>query len=59
MGGEASGWVKSLLEQVAIMNHFQDLSKGVVNFRDLSYFILFTVLLLFGTLRVLESKKWR
>lgn len=59
MSGEASGWIKSVLEQVAIMSHFQDLTKGVINLKDISYFILFTVLLLFGTLRVLESKKWR
>lgn len=59
MAGEASGWTKTLLEQVAIMNHFQDLSKGVINLKDITYFTLFTVLMLFGTLRVLESKKWR
>jgi len=59
MAGEASGWAKTVLEQVAIISHFQDLTKGVVNLKDLSYFILFTALMLFGTLRVLESKKWR
>jgi ABC-2 type transport system permease protein len=59
MAGEASGWAKAVLEQLAIMSHFQDLSKGVINLKDLSYFALFTILLLFCTLRVLESKKWR
>lgn len=59
MSGQASGWAKTLLEQVAIMTHFQDLTKGVINLQDISYFILFTALMLFGTLRVLESKKWR
>jgi ABC-2 type transport system permease protein len=59
MSGEAAGWAKTLLEQVAIMSHFQDLSRGVVNLKDISYFVIFTVLMLFGTLRVLESKKWR
>lgn len=59
MSSQLSGWAKDLLDQVAIMNHFQDLSKGVVNLKDITYFIFFTILLLFGTLRVLESKKWR
>lgn len=59
MSSELSGAPKALLEQLAIMNHFQDLSKGVLNLKDLSYFVLFTVLMLFGALRVLESKKWR
>lgn len=59
MGGQTSGWLKTLLDQVAIMNHFQDMAKGLINLKDISYFTLFTVLMLFGTLRVLESKKWR
>lgn len=59
MSTELSGWAKTLLDQLAIMNHFQDLSKGVLNLKDVSYFIFFTVLMLFGALRVLESKKWR
>jgi ABC-2 type transport system permease protein len=59
MGSQTSGWFKDLLDQVAIMNHFQDLSKGVVGLKDITYFTLFTFLMLFGTLRVLESKKWR
>jgi ABC-2 type transport system permease protein len=59
MGSQVSGWFKDFLDQVAIMNHFQDLSKGVVGLKDITYFILFTFLMLFGTMRVLESKKWR
>jgi ABC-2 type transport system permease protein len=59
MSNEVSGAPKALLEQLAIMNHFQNMSKGVLNLKDVSYFIFFTVLMLFGALRVLESKKWR
>ena len=54
-----SGAVKALIGQLSITGHSQDLTKGLVNLKDIVYFILFTVLMLFGTLRVLESKKWR
>jgi len=56
---ETSGAVKDLVGQLSIISHLQDLTKGLVNLKDITYFILFTVLMLFGTLRVLESKKWR
>ncbi len=55
----SSGWVKDLVANLTILNHFQGLTKGVINLKDLSYFIFFTFFCLFGTLRVLESKQWR
>ena len=41
------------------MSHFQDMSKGVINLKDIAYFALFSGFSLFATLRILESKKWR
>jgi ABC-2 type transport system permease protein len=57
--GQTSGFVKDLVGQLSIQGHLQDMAKGLVNLRDVSFFVLFTALMLFGTLRVLESKKWR
>lgn len=54
-----SGWIKDLIGQLSIIGHLQDLTKGLFNLKDLTYFVLFTMLMLFSTLRVLESKKWR
>jgi ABC-2 type transport system permease protein len=54
-----SGFPKDLLHNLAIMNHFQDMSKGLINLKDLTYFVLFASLCLYATLRILESKKWR
>jgi ABC-2 type transport system permease protein len=59
MDSLVSGLIKTLLEQISVTSHFQDLIKGVINLKDISYFVLFTALMLFGTLRVLESKSWR
>jgi ABC-2 type transport system permease protein len=54
-----SGLAKDLVGQLSIIGHLQDLTKGLLDLKDVSYFVLFTLLMLFGTLRVLESKKWR
>jgi ABC-2 type transport system permease protein len=55
----SSGWMKGLIENVTLINHFQGLTKGVLSLKDVTYFIFFAVFCLFGTLRVLESKSWR
>jgi ABC-2 type transport system permease protein len=54
-GGPMSGF----LGELSVMGHFKDLAKGLLNLKDLTYFIFFIVFFLFATLRVLESKKWR
>lgn len=59
MESSASGFYKDLLQNLAIMSHFQDMSKGVINLKDVAYFALFSAFSLFVTLRILESKKWR
>lgn len=59
MESSTSGFAKDLLQNLAIMSHFQDMSKGVINLKDIAYFLLFSGFSLFVTLRILESKKWR
>jgi ABC-2 type transport system permease protein len=59
IAGLTSGVVKDVIDEIALSGHMQSLAKGLINLKDITYFVLFTVLMLFGTLRVLESKKWR
>ena len=40
-------------------DHLASLAKGVVDTEDIIYFLVFTVLFLFLTLRSLESCRWR
>ena len=54
-----TGWIKEAFANLAMLNHFQGLTKGVINLKDLTYFIFLSFFCLFGTLRVLESKQWR
>jgi ABC-2 type transport system permease protein len=53
------GVISKVLGEVSVVGHFEAFSKGLVNIKDVSYFAIFIGFCLFGTLRVLESKKWR
>ena len=44
---------------LAITEHLESLAKGVLDSEDLFYYLNFTLLFLFLTLRSLESKRWR
>jgi ABC-2 type transport system permease protein len=54
-----SGGATGLLSYLSILNHFDSFSRGVVDTRDVAYYLLFSAFFLFGTLRVLESMRWR
>ena len=48
-----------LLRHLSILEHFNNFAEGVIDTRDVLYYLSFMLLWLFMTLRVLESKKWR
>ena len=54
-----SGWVKEVFGYLAIMRHFDGLVKGLIDSRDVIFFLVFIAFFLFCTLRLLDSKKWR
>ena len=54
--GETLG---SVLEYVSVLNHFDDFQKGVIDTRDVVYFLSFAGLAVFLTLRSVESMRWR
>jgi ABC-2 type transport system permease protein len=47
------------LNFVSLSFHFESFSRGLIDSRDLAFFILSTVLFLFLTTRVLVFRKWR
>ena len=61
------GWMKSVagpalggfFEYVSLMGHFETFSKGVLDSRDLLYYVMFIAFFLFLTLRQVESYRWR
>lgn len=44
---------------VSLFNHFQPFSVGVIDLRDVFYFLFLAGCFVWGTLRVLEARQWR
>ncbi len=55
----AGGTFGTVLTHLSIINHYESFSKGVIETKDLIYYLDFTVFFLFLTWRVLDSKLWR
>ena len=61
------GWMKNLagppagdvIEYLSITKHIENFAKGVLDARDLVYYLLFIALFLFLTLRQMGSHRWR
>jgi ABC-2 type transport system permease protein len=51
--------VGSVLAYLSLLSHFENFAKGVLDSRDILYYILVVTFFLFATLRVLESRHWR
>ncbi len=48
-----------VLSHISLLEHFESFSKGVIDTRDIIYYVNFNILFLFMTMRSLESKRWR
>ena len=59
LGETVSGAGGAIIKYLSITDHFQELTKGVVDTRDLVYFATLLVLSLFLTQRSVESVRWR
>jgi len=61
------GWTKplvaptmaALIEYLSITQHLDNFAKGVLDSRDILYYLLFVTFFLFLTLRQLESHRWK
>jgi hypothetical protein len=47
------------LRAISLFNHFQPFAVGIVDLRDVFYFVYATALFVWATLRVLEARQWR
>jgi len=48
-----------VVQQTAIIEHMDGFAKGVIDTKDLIYYLTVIAFALFLTLRSLESKRWR
>lgn len=53
------GLLSSCLKYIGTYDHWETFTKGLIDSRDIIYYITLTSLLLFITIRVVESRKWR
>ena len=49
----------TVLSQVSTFDHFHSFSRGVIDLKDVAYFVIFVGVFLFLTLRSMESRQWR
>lgn len=54
----ASSWGK-VTGYLSILNHFEGFRKGIIDTRDVFYYLTTTILFLFLTVRTVESRKWK
>lgn len=57
--GLTSGVLKDVLEYLGIGTHLNSFRKGLIDTRDVIYYVSITAFALFLTVRSLESRKWR
>ena len=56
-GGE--GWFYDSLRYIGTYDHWDTFTKGIVDTRDVVYYVSFTALLIFVVVRIVESRRWR
>ncbi len=52
-------WKAALVSHVALFDHMNDFSRGLLDTRHLVFYVSTTFLFLFLTLRVVESRRWK
>lgn len=55
----ATGSVGRLLSHLSLLDHFDSFPKGVIDTKDVIFYLNFMIFCLFLTLRSLESHRWR
>jgi ABC-2 type transport system permease protein len=55
----ASGMWKSVLNYLSIFQHFDDMTRGILDTKDLVYYLSFAFFGLFLTHSVIQSRRWR
>lgn len=48
-----------LVSQLCAFDHFEPFARGVIDLRDVAYFVAITVFMWFLTMRSMESRQWR
>lgn len=53
------GWFVYFAEYISLLSHFQNILRGVLDTRDLVYYVSVVVLFLYLNVKNIEARKWR
>lgn len=53
------GWQSAVLTHVSMIEHMRDFTRGIVDTRQVVFYLSLTALFLFLTLKVVESRRWK
>jgi ABC-2 type transport system permease protein len=56
---ELPGWLTKVVNFLAMDYHFESFKKGLIDSRDVAYFIILTAFFLFLNMKVLVFRKWK
>jgi ABC-2 type transport system permease protein len=56
---DLSGIPMKIVEQISLVEHFQDFAKGVIDTHHVVYLVCFIMFFVFLTIQVLEVRKWK
>lgn len=59
LGGNLYLFLRTLIKELAIDEHAEQMSQGIFNPQDPIYYVLFSAFFVFLTFRALESRNWR
>ena len=54
-----AGWLSAILSYFSLSNHFESFARGVLDSRDLFFFVIFTAFFLYLNSMVIIFRKWR
>ena len=53
-----ASWAAKILSWFSLMSRYQNFNRGILNLADIVYYLSFTAVFLFLTVRVLEKRRW-
>jgi ABC-2 type transport system permease protein len=59
MAGESMHWSARVFDYVSMTEHMEEFARGIVDTRYVAFYLSLTMLFLFLTLKVVESRRWK
>jgi ABC-2 type transport system permease protein len=59
MAGSGTGWLSSAIGYIGIQQHLENFAKGIIDTKDVIYYLSVVALCLLLSIRALQAWKWR